>query len=392
MSSAAEGAEAIATVLEATPLEALHRSLGAKMTAFAGFHLPLHFRDGILAEHRHTRSHASLFDVSHMGQADLRASASMMERIFPADIQTLPSLPLGGMRYTFLLNEAGGILDDLIIARLGEDCFRIIVNASRKGEDFRHIETLLGKEGSLTPRPDLALLALQGPEAARIVRAHADNEESAIAAMPAMSSAETRLADRRVLLFRSGYTGEDGFEIALSSEDAAPLAETLLRHDALAPAGLGARDSLRLEAGLCLYGSDMDETTSPIEAGLAWSIPKRRREDRAFPGAEIIARQIARGAARRRVGIRALGRIPARRGARLLNEKGQEIGEITSGAVVPDGEGLKAIAMAYLPPSFSKPGCRLRFIARGKAIAAEVAALPFRPSRTHRQPQRTEKP
>ena len=391
MSSAAEGAEAIATVLEATPLEALHRSLGAKMTAFAGFHLPLHFRDGILAEHRHTRSHASLFDVSHMGQADLRASASMMERIFPADIQTLPSLPLGGMRYTFLLNEAGGILDDLIIARLGEDCFRIIVNASRREEDFRHIETLLEGGGDLTPRPDLALLALQGPDAAEIIGLYA-KEKPPPAAIPYMRFSETRLADRRVLLMRSGYTGEDGFEIALSSEDAAPLAETLLRHEALAPAGLGARDSLRLEAGLCLYGSDMDETTSPIEAGLAWSIPKRRREDRAFPGAEIIARQIARGAGRRRVGIRALGRIPARRGARLLNEKGEEIGEITSGAVVPDGEGLKAIAMAYLPPSFSKPGCRLRFIARGKAIAAEVAALPFRPSRTHRQPQRTEKP
>jgi aminomethyltransferase len=360
--------------LKRTPLHALHLELGGKMVPFAGYHMAVSYRGrGIIAEHNHTRETASLFDVSHMGQARLRGNAavSALESLVPADVRGLDS---GKMRYTLLTNEAGGILDDLIVTKMGDYLF-LVVNAARKEADFAYIKARLDDRAELEIIDDRALLAIQGPRAAGVLAAHAPMS----AGLSFMSAAEMEVAGALCLVTRSGYTGEDGFEISPPAVQAERLARLLLEDGNLEVAGLGARDSLRLEAGLCLYGADIDETTTPIEAALAWTIPKRRRAEGGFPGAGVIVDQLASGVARKRVGIRPLGRAPARAHTEIRNKDGDAIGEITSGGFGPTFGG--PVAMGYVKTEFAEKGTPVDLIIRGKAHPAEVAATAFVPHR-----------
>lgn len=357
-----------------TPLDALHRRLGARMVPFAGYAMPVQYT-GIIAEHTHTRSAASLFDVSHMGQAKLTGAgaAAALERLVPGDIAGLKPFR---QRYTLLTTEAGTIIDDLMVSTVPEGLF-LIVNASRKGVDLPHIAAGLPAGVALTPLPDRALLALQGPQAAAVMARLAP----AVAALPFMALAEAEIAGQKCLVSRSGYTGEDGFEISVAGDAAEALAEALLAEPEVAPAGLGARDSLRLEAGLCLWGNDIDETTNAIEAGLSWTIGKRRRIDWAFAGGEALHEAIARGPARKRVGILPEGRAPARQGTEI-HADGRKIGQVTSGGFGPT---LGApVAMGYVEAAFAEIGTNLSLMVRGQALPARVAAMPFVP---HRYPR-----
>jgi aminomethyltransferase len=360
--------------LARTPLYALHQSLGAKLTAFAGYEMPVQYPAGIIAEHLHTRAKASLFDVSHMGQVVLAGPdiAAKLERLVPADIVGLRS---GRVRYTLFTNERGGIIDDLMVAKDGE-ALRLVVNAARKADDLAHLRTALGT-GAVMYLEDRVLLALQGPASAGVLARHARGVE----AMAFMSSAAVEIAGTACHVTRSGYTGEDGYEISVPGGEAEQLARRLLAEPEVAPAGLGARDTLRLEAGLCLYGSDIDESTTPIEADLAWTIQKRRREEGGFPGAAIIQRELAQGPARRRIGVKPEGRQIARGHTPIVDSDGKEIGMVTSGGFSPSLEG--AIAMGYVPAAVSAPGTVLRLSVRGAVRAAQVAALPFVPHRYH---------
>ena len=305
--------------LRRTPLYDLHRARGARMVAFAGYEMPVQYPAGIIAEHLHTRAQAGLFDVSHMGQIALRGegAARALERLVPGDLQ---SLAPGRMRYTLLLNEAGGILDDLMATRV-DGGLMLVVNASRKEADLAHLRRHLGSEVAIEPQFERALLALQGPASAAVLARLAGG---GVARMKFMSAAETDVAGAPCFVTRSGYTGEDGFELSLAAEDAVAVVEALLNEPEVAPVGLGARDTLRLEAGLCLYGHDIDETTTPIEAGLAWTIGKRRRDAGDFPGAPTILRQLAEGPRRKRVGIRPDGRAPAREGTAIIDPAGTD--------------------------------------------------------------------
>ncbi|HUA77484.1 MAG TPA: glycine cleavage system aminomethyltransferase GcvT, partial [Acetobacteraceae bacterium] len=335
--------------------------------------MPLQYEAGIMAEHLHCRAEAALFDVSHMGQASLEgeAAAAALERLVPGDILGLKPWR---QRYTLLTDDAGGILDDLMIANLGAR-FLLIVNASRKAFDFAHIAAALPATVRLVPHPDHALLALQGPAAARVLA----RLDPGLAALPFLGVAEARLLGTRAIIARSGYTGEDGFEISVPAEAAERLASALLAEPEVRPAGLGARDSLRLEAGLCLYGADIDTTTTPIEAGLGWTIGKRRRLAWDFPGGAAIRAQHDHGPARLRVGIRPEGRAPARAGAQLLDASGAEIGGITSGCFSPS---LNApIAMGYVASAFAPEGTKLAALVRGKPLPCAVAPMPFVPHR-----------
>ena len=362
------------TDLLRTPLHALHVELGARMVPFAGYEMPVQYAAGILAEHRHTRAAASLFDVSHMGQARLHGAAvSELETLVPVD---LLGLAFGRQRYAFFTNEAGGILDDLMVTNRG-DALYLVVNASRKAHDFE-----LLKKFELEILSDRALLALQGPEAARVIARLSPRLES----MTFMSSDAARLGGFDCQISRSGYTGEDGFEISVAAADAEPLARLLLAQEGVAPAGLGARDSLRLEAGLCLYGHDLDETTTPVEAGLAWAIQKARRRGGAhagnFPGADVILDQLERGAPRSRVGILPDGRAPIREGEQLHAPDGRVVGKLTSGGF---GATLDApLAMGYVEREYAAPGTTLSATVRGKPRACRVAPLPFVPHRYHK--------
>jgi aminomethyltransferase len=361
-------------ILARTPLYDLHQALGAKLTAFAGYDMPVQYPAGIIAEHLHTRAKASLFDVSHMGQVLLTGSeiAARFERLVPSDIAGLRP---GRARYTVLTNEGGGIIDDLIVTRDG-DTLRLVVNAGCKVGDLAHLRARLGDD-ALTPLDDRALLALQGPLAATVLaRFNAD-----IAALPFMGAAALALDGVPCFVTRSGYTGEDGFEISVPKAKAESLARRLLGESEVAPAGLGARDTLRLEAGLCLYGADIDAETSPVEADLAWVIPMRRRQGGGFPGAEIIARQLAEGTARRRVGIKPEGRQIARGHTPIVDDRGDTIGLVTSGGFSPSLEG--AIAMGYVPSALAAAGTTLTLAIRGTVRRAEVAPLPFVPHRYH---------
>lgn len=359
-----------------TPLHALHLEFGARMVPFAGYEMPVQYPAGILAEHRHTRSHASLFDVSHMGQANLRANAAAaLESFVPQDVVGLAP---GRQRYAFFTNEAGGVLDDLMVTNAGDHLY-VVVNASRKAQDF----ALLAK---LDPEilADRALLALQGPEAAKVMERLAGGIDT----MQFMTSRAVEIDGFPCRVSRSGYTGEDGFEISVASGDAEKLARRLLALDGVAPAGLGARDSLRLEAGLCLYGHDIDESTTPIEAGLAWAIQKIRRRGGAraggFPGAGVILDQLEQGAGRQRVGILPEGRAPIREGEQLRDASGRIVGRLTSGGF---GATLDApIAMGYVERDFAAVGTALSATVRGKPRACNVAPLPFVPHRYHRGP------
>jgi aminomethyltransferase len=360
--------------LATTPLDALHRELGARMVPFAGYAMPVQYPPGIIAEHLHCRGHAALFDVSHMGQATLQGTdaAAALERLVPGDIIGLKP---GRQRYTLLTNEAGGILDDLMVARLTENRFLLVVNASRKATDLPHIEEALPAGVRLIPHEDRALLALQGPDAGAVM-ARLSPETGALGFMGVL---DMRLDGIPCIVSRSGYTGEDGFEISVPAEHAEALARRLLAEAEVKPAGLGARDSLRLEAGLPLYGNDIDELTSPVEAGLTWTLGKRRRMAWDFPGAGAIRDQIENGPHRHRVGIRLDGRAPARAGTLIVAEDGTSAGTVTSGGFSPS---LNApIAMGYVRRDLAADGTALHLMVRGKQLPARVAPLPFVPHR-----------
>jgi aminomethyltransferase len=355
--------------LQTTVLHRLHVSLGAKMVPFAGYDMPVQYPAGILTEHRHTRSQAGLFDVSHMGQAILRGDdvAAALETLVPGDIAGLEE---GQMRYTQFTNEAGGILDDLMVTNRGDHLF-LVVNAGCKDADFAHIQEHIGGRSELEILADRGLVALQGPEAAAILSRHAPGVDT----MPFMTMQDVEIAGIKCLISRSGYTGEDGYEISLPGNLGVELAELLLAEAAVEPIGLGARDTLRLEAGLCLYGHDIDETTSPIEAGLLWSIGKRRREEGGFLGAERIITEIANKPSRRRVGILPDGRAPAREGTEITDPSGAKIGVVTSGGFGPTVDG--PIAMGYVTRENAAVDTTLQLTVRGKSLNSKVIKLPF---------------
>jgi aminomethyltransferase len=369
-----------------TPLHAEHVALGARMVPFAGYDMPVQYPTGILTEHNWTREHAGLFDVSHMGQAFLIAEdkshetvARALEALIPADILNLKP---NQQRYSQLLSEDAGILDDLMVTRVGapghEGWLYLVVNASMKEADYAHIQARLPKGVTLNPKDGLALMALQGPSAEAVLARLAPET----AALPFMMSADVQIGGIWCHVSRSGYTGEDGFEISCKAEDAAKLWNTLLADPEVKPIGLGARDSLRLEAGLCLYGHDIDTKTSPIEAGLIWSIQKRRREEGGFPGAARVQREIKDGTARVRVGLRPEGRAPAREGTIITTPDGREVGIVTSGGFGPTVNG--PVAMGYVAKDVSAVGTDLHLIVRGKPLPARVAAMPFAPHRYKR--------
>jgi aminomethyltransferase len=372
------------TPVRTVPLDSWHRRHGARMVPFAGYAMPVQYdlagnlaarcRGGVLAEHLHTRAHAGLFDVSHMGQATLTGSsvAAALEALVPGDML---SLKPGRQRYTLLTNEAGGIVDDLMVASLDENRLLLVVNASRKETDFAHLAANLPEHIKLAQLGDRALLALQGPEAAAVMR----RLSVEAAALPFMAIARLTLGGIECLISRSGYTGEDGFEISVPAISAEALADTLIAQPEVVPIGLGARDSLRLEAGLCLYGNDIDELTSPIEAGLTWVIGKRRKLNWDFPGGLLMRDQLDHGVPRRRVGIRPDGRTPARALTTIMADDGTDAGTITSGGFGPSVNG--PVAMGYVRRDLAADATRLNLIVRGRTIPATVVPLPFVPHR-----------
>lgn len=362
--------------LKRTPLYDLHRELGARIMPFAGWEMPVHYPAGILAEHLHCRAAAALFDVSHMGQVRLDgpAAAEALEQLVPADIVGLAP---GRGRYTQFTNAEGGILDDLIVSNAGDHLF-LVVNAGCRDADLAHLRAGLEPEVRVTELVDRALLALQGPAAVTVLSRLAP----ACAGLPFMGTAEMEVDGLPCRVSRLGYTGEDGYEISVAADDAERLARTLLSHDEVQPAGLGARDSLRLEAGLPLYGHDIDTTTTPVEAGLAWSIARRRREQGGFAGAHAIRQQLAQGPARRLVGLKPDGKAPAREGTEIQAADGRAIGKVTSGGFGPSVGG--PVAMGYVEATATAPGTELTLIVRGKPLPARVTALPFVPRRYHR--------
>ncbi|VFU07471.1 glycine cleavage system aminomethyltransferase GcvT [Methylocella tundrae] len=361
--------------LAQTPLHDLHQALGARMVPFAGYSMPVHYAPGIIQEHLHTRGHAGLFDVSHMGQAILEGvnAATRFETLAPGDIEALRP---GQMRYTQLLYGDGHILDDLMVTRLadavGRERLFLVVNAASKAADFALIASAL-PDCALTILDDRALLALQGPRAAAALERLA----SGVSRLTFMSAAEFETRGGAFRISRSGYTGEDGFEISMSAAAAPDFAKTLLADPEVWPIGLGARDSLRLEAGLCLCGHDIDATTDPVEAGLLWSIPKRRREQGGFPGYAQIAEAIAKGPVRRRVGFLVEGKAPAREGAEIETPEGRAIGRLTSGGFAPSLG--RPIAMGYVEAKAAKIGAPVHLIVRGKSAQAKIVSMPFVP-------------
>ncbi|SFH77163.1 aminomethyltransferase [Albimonas pacifica] len=365
-----------------TPLFALHESLKARMAPFAGWALPIQYPSGILREHAAAREAAALFDVSHMGQAFLRPKSGKLKGAMLA-LETLAPVSVAGLaegrqRYGLFTSPEGGILDDFMFANLGDALF-IVVNAARREHDFGHLRAHLSDACELEELTDRALIALQGPKAEAAMMALG----ARVGEMRFMDVAETALAGVPCLVSRSGYTGEDGFEISLPADRAEGVAEALLEQPGVAPAGLGARDSLRLEAGLCLYGSDIDETTSPVEAGLPWAIQKIRRRGGAreggFPGAERILEELESGPARLRVGLLPEGRAPMRAPTPVFasEDAAEPIGTVVSGAFGPTLGG--PMAMAYVPTDHATPGTRLYGEVRGKRLPAQVASLPFVP-------------
>jgi len=362
-----------------TPLYDLHVSLGARMVPFAGYGMPVQYPTGILAEHNWTRSSAGLFDVSHMGQCfivgpDFATTAAAMEKMVPADISGLAP---GQQRYSQLLSDAGGILDDLMITRSAykgyEGWLYVVLNASRKDHDFAHIAKHLPQGVALKRGDGMALIALQGPKAEEVLAKFA----SGVRDIEFMHYGAVSVDGIQAHVSRSGYTGEDGFEISVDNKDASRLWQLLLADPLVKPIGLGARDSLRLEAGLCLYGHDIDETTSPVEAGLVWSIGKRRRAEGGFIGAERVLRELAEGPARKRAGIRPEGRAPARDGTIVTDMAGRRIGIVTSGGFGPSANG--PVAMGYVETGFATAGTLVQLIVRDKPMLATIASLPFVP-------------
>jgi aminomethyltransferase len=356
--------------LKRTPLYETHKTLGAKIVPFAGYEMPVQYPAGVMAEHNWTRQHAGLFDVSHMGQATLRGpdfetTARFLETLVPADVLGLAKHQ---QRYSQLLNDDGGIIDDLMFIRGGRDGeVYLVVNAGCKESDYRWIEKHLPENIKLRTRSDLSLLALQGPKAETIL-ARLSPE---ITNLKFMQTADVVLNGINCYVSRSGYSGEDGFEISVFENDVLNLWNLLLADAEVKPIGLGARDSLRLEAGLCLYGHDIDESTSPIEAGLQWSIAKRRREEGGFIGAARVQLELRDGPKRKRVGIKPAGRAPAREGTEIQNLSGEKIGIVTSGGFGPTVGG--PIAMGYIATADTK----INLIVRGQSLPADVVKLPF---------------
>jgi len=368
------------TELKITPLFNLHKELGAKMVPFAGYSMPVQYPMGVLKEHNHTRAQAGLFDVSHMGQVRLSGpnAAKAFETLVPVDII---DLPLNTQRYAVFTNEQGGILDDLMVSNGGDHLF-VVVNAACKEQDVAHMRKQLSGQCEIEVLDDRALLALQGPAAVTVMSRLAPET----AKMIFMDSGKVTLVGVECYISRSGYTGEDGYEISVPNAKAEELARLLLAQPEVAPIGLGARDSLRLEAGLCLYGHDMDTTISPVEASLAWALSKPRRADGArpggYPGADVILRQLAEGVSKKRVGLAVKDKMPVREGAELVDANGKVIGKVTSGGFGPTVNA--PVAMGYVETEFAKVGTALFAIVRGKQVAVEVAKTPFTPQRYYR--------
>ena len=374
--------------LRQTPLHDLHLELGAKMVPFAGYAMPVQYPQGLIAEHRHCRSAAALFDVSHMGQLRLVGAdaAAALETLVPVD---LIELGAGRQRYALFTDTAGGILDDLMVTRPApQDAAQgfgelfLVVNAGCKEADTKHLNLHIGHRCRVQPMPERALLALQGPAAAGVLAGLAPG----VNALVFMTGGLFELAGLPCFVTRSGYTGEDGFEISVPAEGAVALAKALLALPGVAPAGLGARDTLRLEAGLCLYGHDIDEHTSPVEAGLAWAIQKGRRPGGAraggYPGAAVVERHLAGAAPTKRVGLVALERVPVREGAPLVDSRGHKLGRVTSGTIAPTVD--RPIAMGYLLTEHAQTQGEVLAEVRGRRVPMRVSPMPFTPHRYHR--------
>jgi aminomethyltransferase len=365
-----------------TPLFALHQELGARMVPFAGYSMPVQYPQGLMAEHLHTRQSAGLFDVSHMGQLLLRGpqAASALESLMPVDVQ---DLGLHRQRYGLLLNDEGGILDDLMFVNRGDDLF-LIVNGACKQADIAHIRNRIGQLCEVVPLPEQALLALQGPKAVQALSRLLPHVTSLVF----MTGNHFDWQGHRLYITRSGYTGEDGFEISVPAAGAEALARALLAQPEVAPIGLGARNSLRLEAGLCLYGNDIDTTTTPAQASLGWAVQKVRRTGGAraggFPGSGLVLAEFQDPGQlpRKRVGLVALERIPVREPAVLENMDGQRIGHITSGLLSPSLN--QPVALAYVQPDHAAVGTRIFAVVRGKPVPMQVTATPFVPTNYYR--------
>ena len=371
------------TELLTTPLNALHIELGARMVPFAGYSMPVQYKSGLMAEHQHTRQAAGLFDVSHMGQLKLIGAdaAAALESLMPVDVQGLAE---GKQRYGLLLNDEGGVIDDLMFFNQGNDTWFLIVNGACKLTDIAHIETHIGNRCQIVTLPTQGLLALQGPQAVTALSRLVPGVEKLVF----MSGGSFAWNGAELFITRSGYTGEDGFEISVPGEHTEALARALLAQPEVKPIGLGARNSLRLEAGLCLYGNDIDSTTTPPEAALNWAIQKVRRSggERAggFPGAAKVLAQIDNPASltKKRVGLIAKERVPVREPAVLENLDGQHVGHVTSGLLSPTLN--QPIALAYVQPEYAQPGTEVFAMVRGKPVAMVVSATPFLPPRYHR--------
>ncbi|GGF55015.1 aminomethyltransferase [Terasakiella brassicae] len=357
-----------ASNIKKTPLYDLHMELGAKMVEFAGWSMPINYPMGIMGEHHHCRNKAALFDVSHMAQVIVRGEnrAKAFEALVPSNID---GLPVGKARYTFFTNDEGGIMDDLIVSNAGDYLF-VVVNAAMRDQDIPHMKNnLTGCE--VIEITDHALLAIQGPAAESVVAKHAP----AAADLKFMETMEVDFLGTTCRISRLGYTGEDGYEISIPQGEATRIAKILLEDENLAPVGLGARDSLRLEAGLCLYGNDIDATTSPVEAQLNWAMQKRRREEGGFPGADRILKELAEGPTRKLVGIQPLGRAPARQGVEVVSMDGTSIGQVTSGGFGPTFEG--PVALGYVASEFAAPDTDVQLSVRGKLLPAKIVKTPF---------------
>jgi aminomethyltransferase len=370
--------------LSRTPLYDLHVSLGARTVPFAGYEMPVQYPLGVMKEHLHTRAHAGLFDVSHMGQVELHGAeaAAALESLVPVDVIGLPA---GKQRYALFTNDQGGILDDLMIFNTGS-YLHLVVNAACKTQDIAHLKKHLGNRCEIRVRDDLALLALQGPGAELALASIAKDSTSIPSIF--MGGARLNLAGIDCLVTRSGYTGEDGFEISVPNTHCETLAKALLAAPNVQAIGLGARDSLRLEAGLCLYGHDLDTTTTPVEAALTWAIQKVRRTGGAraagFPGADVILAQLddPSKVKRKRVGIKPEGRAPIREGVELQNEHGQKIGIVTSGGFAPSVNA--PIVMGYVDTSYASTGTKINALLRGNGASVTVVDMPFAPHRYKR--------
>lgn len=380
VSASAESASAPGAVLLRTPLHDLHGQWGARRVAFAGYDMPVSFPAGIVAEHRHARAAAALFDVSHMGQIRLTGPRVdlALERLVPMDIV---DLPVGRQRYAFFTDDNGGLLDDLMVLRRADDLL-LVVNASRKSADLQWLQQGIGNDGRVEALADRALLALQGPQAVQALARLNDR----VGGLKFMDGCDLTLGPWPATVTRSGYTGEDGFEISVAADDAAPLARALLAMPEVRPAGLGARDTLRLEAGLCLHGHDIDTSTTPVEAALAWALPRVRRPSGAraagYPGAAVIEQQLLQGPARRRVGLLGAERVPVREGAVLHDAHGEVIGAVTSGTLAPTAD--RVVAMGYVLTRCSERGSTVFAAVRNRLLPLEVVALPFVAHRYHR--------